>query len=223
MKIATALLSTALVLAGSLTLNAADENKTTDADVIAAQLPSYPLTTCPISKEALGEMGEPINLVAEGRLIRVCCKGCVKGVMKEPAKAIAEIDAAVVKAQGPSYPLETCVISGEKLTSMGKPVDIVLGTRLVRACCKGCVKKIKGEPKAALAKVNTALIEQQRKTYPLDTCPISGEGLNDMGEPVEILHGTTLVRLCCKGCVKGFKKDPKKTIAKIYGTAKKAG
>ncbi len=222
MKITTALLSTALLLFSGFALAAQDDtaaakgnDKAADADVIAAQLPSYPLETCAVSGEGLGEMGDPIDLVVEGRLIRLCCEGCIKGVEKDPAAAIAKVDAAVIKAQAPSYPLDTCVVSGEKLDAMGAPVDIVSGTRLVRVCCKGCIKKVKADPQAALAKVNTALMDAQRASYPLDTCAISGEALDAMGEPLEMLYGTQLVRLCCKGCVKGFKKDPKATIAKI--------
>ena len=78
MKIATALLSSALLLFGGLGLQAGQDDKTADAAIIAAQLPSYPLNVCPISGEELGGMGDPINLVVEGKLVRVCCNGCVK-------------------------------------------------------------------------------------------------------------------------------------------------
>lgn len=225
MKITTAFLSAALLLFSGFALAAQDDKAAVaDADVIAAQLPSYPLETCAVSGEGLGSMGEPIDMVVEGKLVRLCCKGCVKGVKKDPAAAIAKVDAAVVKAQGASYPLDTCVVSGEKLDAMGAPVDVVTGTRLVRVCCKGCIKKVKSDPKASLAKINAALIEAQRASYPLETCAISGEGLDAMGEPIEMLYGTQLVRLCCKGCIKGFKKNPKATLAKIAeaGKAKEA-
>jgi hypothetical protein len=192
-----------------------------EAAVVAEQLPSYPLNNCPISGEKLGSMGDPIDLVVEGRLVRLCCKGCVKKAKANPATAIAKIDAGVIHAQGPSYPLKTCVISGEKLGEMGDPIDVVIGTRLVRVCCKGCVKKAKAASAKHLATVDSALIAAQRKTYPLKTCVISGEKLGEMGDPIDILHGTQLVRLCCKGCVKKFKKDPATALAKIAKAGKK--
>ena len=66
-----------------------------DAAVIAEQLPGYPLDTCVVSGEKLGgEMGEPFNHVYQGRLVRFCCKGCVKEFGKDPAKYLAKIDAA---------------------------------------------------------------------------------------------------------------------------------
>lgn len=38
------------------------------------------------------------------------------------------------------YPLTTCIISGEKLGSMGKPAVLVVEGQEVRFCCKGCIK-----------------------------------------------------------------------------------
>ena len=109
-----------------------------DAAVVQAQLPSYPLKTCAVSGEALGSMGDPIDMVVDGKLVRLCCKGCTKAVAKEPAKFTAKVDEAVIRAQAPSYPLDKCVISGEPLGSMGDPISVVHGTRLVQLCCKGC-------------------------------------------------------------------------------------
>ncbi|HED65100.1 MAG TPA: hypothetical protein ENJ09_06035 [Planctomycetes bacterium] len=192
-----------------------------DASVVASELPSYPLTTCPVSGEKLGgEMGEAINVVVQGRLVRVCCKGCIKKVKADPSKAFSMIDAAVIKQQKPSYPLDTCPVSGEPLKGdMGEPIDVVVGTRLVRVCCKGCIKKVKANPAAALAKVDAALIEAQSKNYSAKTCPVSGEELGGDMKPVDILYGTRLVRLCCKGCVKKFNANPAKYIAILDGKA----
>ena len=36
----------------------------------------YPLTTCPITGEKLGAMGEPVVKLYEGREVRFCCKSC---------------------------------------------------------------------------------------------------------------------------------------------------
>ena len=36
-----------------------------------------------------------------------------------------------------------------------------------------------------------------------------------MGEPYDYLYGTRLVRLCCKTCVKGFKKELAKHLASL--------
>ena len=59
-----------------------------DAAVIAAQLPLYPLATCPISGEALGDMGAAIDVVHDGRLVRFCCKNCVKEFLADPTPVL---------------------------------------------------------------------------------------------------------------------------------------
>ena len=48
------------------------------------------------------------------------------------------------------------------------------------------------------------------KEYPLTTCPVSGEKLGDHGKPVKVTDQGTDVYLCCKSCVKDFKKEPAK-------------
>jgi hypothetical protein len=176
------------------------------ADVIVRrQLPSYPLKTCVVSDEPLGSMGAPIDHVIDGRLVRLCCKGCVKGVEKDKAAAIAKVDKGVLRAQGPGYPLKTCVVSGEALDPDDTHTEIV-GTRLVRTCCGMCGKKVAKNPRAYIEKINAALIETQRKAYTKKTCPVSGEALG--ADTVDHLYGTQLVRLCCKSCVRVFEKSP---------------
>jgi hypothetical protein len=45
---------------------------------------SYPLSTCVVSGEALGSMGQPIVIDHEGVEVRLCCKGCVKKFNADP-------------------------------------------------------------------------------------------------------------------------------------------
>ena len=65
----------------------------------AAKPKPYPLKTCIISGDKLGEMGEPFVYVYEGREIKFCCKGCLKDFKKDPAKYLKKIDAEVAKAK----------------------------------------------------------------------------------------------------------------------------
>jgi hypothetical protein len=62
--------------------------------------------------------------------------------------------------------------------------------------------------------------------YPLTTCVVSGEALEggDMGGPIDYIHKEEgkpdrLVRFCCSSCVKKFKKDPAKYLAKLDAAA----
>ena len=59
----------------------------------------YPLKTCIISGDKLGEMGDPFVYVHEGREIKFCCKGCLKDFKKDPAKYVKKIDEAAAKAK----------------------------------------------------------------------------------------------------------------------------
>jgi len=183
----------------------------TDAEIIAAQKPSYPLTTCLVSDEALGgSMGAPIDYVYEGRFMQFCCLECKFNVEKEPAKFLAKLDAAVIAAQKASYPLTTCVMSGEALGR--KPVDLVYGTRFVKVCCNDCKADFLKDPAPALAKIDVALIAAQSADYPLATCPVSGEKLED---PVDVLYGVQLVKFCCKQCAGEFRANPDKYLAMV--------
>lgn len=64
---------------------------------------AYPLKTCVVSDEQLGEMGDPIDFVYEQtgqppRLVRFCCKHCKGDFLKDPAKFLKTIDEAAAKA-----------------------------------------------------------------------------------------------------------------------------
>jgi YHS domain-containing protein len=55
---------------------------------------AYPLDTCVVSGEKLGEMGKPYVFTHEGREIKLCCKNCLKDFNKEPAKYVKKIEDA---------------------------------------------------------------------------------------------------------------------------------
>lgn len=62
-------------------------------------------------------------------------------------------DAAGAKG---AYPLDVCVVSGEKLGSMGEPHVITHDGVEVRFCCEHCVPKFEANPAAFVAKVKEA-------------------------------------------------------------------
>lgn len=77
----------------------AEDSKPDNAAIIAKQKPAYPLKTCLVSGDKLdGEMGG-IDYVHEGRLIRFCCKDCIKDFKKEPAKFLKVLDDVEAKAK----------------------------------------------------------------------------------------------------------------------------
>ena len=140
--------------------NQAQYTEKIDAQLVKQQKPFYPLTTCIISGEKLGSnMGPAVEHVYENRLVRFCCKGCVEKFEKEPVKYLSELDKVVISKQKEAYPVQVCVVSGEKLGgNMGEPIDHVVGNRLGRLCCKGCIQKLEKEPVKYLSKLNDARV-----------------------------------------------------------------
>jgi hypothetical protein len=131
-----------------------------------------------------------------------------------PAKAKedpAKSDKAIIQAQRWSYPLATCPMTGEKL---GRGMsEFVVDGRLVRTCCNGCKADVVKDPKPVIAKIDAAVIADQKPAYPLDTCAATGKKLDD--KAIDHVHGTRLVRLADKDAVTAFEKDPKSAMAKV--------
>jgi YHS domain-containing protein len=60
-----------------------------------------------------------------------------------------EENKAVVKP----YKLDVCVVSGEKLGEMGKPVSFVYNGQEIKLCCKNCRKGFDKDPAKYLKKL----------------------------------------------------------------------
>jgi hypothetical protein len=126
-----------------------------DEAIIQAQKADYPVATCPVSgKEVAADAG--VDKVEGNRLVRFCCGGCPAKYEADPATYSAKLDEAIVTAQKEKYPLDTCVVSGEKLGEMGEPADLVIQNQLVRLCCAGCEKKLRQDPAKYLSKIDEA-------------------------------------------------------------------
>lgn len=178
----------------------------------------YALGTCAVAGEKLGSMGEPIVKVVDGREVRLCCGGCSGKLETEKAAINEKLDKAMIEDQKAHYPTDKCVNTGADLGAT--PTEFVAGNRLIKTCCGNCEKKVKADPTAALEKLDAATKEAQGKTYALKTCPVSGEELGSMGDPVELVVANRLIKLCCKGCLKGVEKDPAGVISKVDAAAK---
>jgi YHS domain-containing protein len=55
------------------------------------------------------------------------------------------------------YPLDTCIVSGEKLGSMGNAVAITYEGREIKFCCKDCPADFKKDPARYLKKLDEAI------------------------------------------------------------------
>ena len=54
------------------------------------------------------------------------------------------------------YPLDTCVVTGKKLNSMGEPYAYEFEGKKVYFCCEGCKEDFNADPKKYLAKIEAA-------------------------------------------------------------------
>jgi YHS domain-containing protein len=79
----------ALILAGAVWTVSADDAPATKV----APKPDK-LTTCPVSRDQLGEMGKPFVFVYKGQEVKLCCTSCKADFDKDPAKYIKKIETA---------------------------------------------------------------------------------------------------------------------------------
>lgn len=61
----------------------------TGASVGAAK--PYPLSTCIVTDNELGSMGEVVTKVYDGREVKFCCKPCVKKFEANPSKYLTKL------------------------------------------------------------------------------------------------------------------------------------
>jgi YHS domain-containing protein len=54
---------------------------------------------CPMSGMKLAAMGKPYKLTINGRTLWLCCKGCERGVKKDPEAAFKKVQLAQAEAQ----------------------------------------------------------------------------------------------------------------------------
>jgi hypothetical protein len=137
-----------------------------DRELAAAQRYCVVMTDMP-----LGAMGLPLKVVVNDEAVFVCCKGCQKQALADPARTLAtakklretvqegiEIAANMAKlspadreraaAQG-----FCAVMVDHRLGTMGPPLKIALGSEAVFLCCEGCEAKATADPNKTLAAV----------------------------------------------------------------------
>lgn len=92
MKHITLLIATVALLASPILSAAADAK---------AKAKPYPLTTCLVSDEKIGEdpSMKPYVFVEDGQEIKLCCKSCLKDFKKDKANLMKKIAAAEKKAK----------------------------------------------------------------------------------------------------------------------------
>lgn len=178
----------------------------------------YPLNVCAVAGEELGSMGDPIVHVGEdGKEVRFCCKGCVKKYTANPASYNEKVDAQILALQADKNPLAgECIKTGKALDGDG--VSFVAGNRAMKTCCKNCMKAVQADPAEYIAKVDAAIIEAGKDSYPLKTCIVGGSDLD--GDAVDVVVAGTHFRTCCKNCAGKIGADPQAFLSKLAEATK---
>ncbi len=105
-----------------------------------------------------------------------------------------------------------------RLTRVLVGVALAAGAGIGLLACKSPpATRAPGEAEDGLAGITFV---KPSKDYPLKTCVVSGEPLDNMGEPVAIVYEGTEVQFCCAGCVDDFQKDPAKYLGMVRAAKK---
>lgn len=65
-------------------------------------------------------------------------------------------DSSVKKEKVKPYTLDYCIVSGEKLGTMGKAPSITYKDREIKFCCPGCISTFKKDPDKYIKKIEDA-------------------------------------------------------------------
>ena len=68
------------------------------------------------------------------------------------------------KTEVKPYPLDYCIVSGDKLGEMGKPIVTVYKGQEMKFCCASCPKKFKADPEKYLKLMDEAVKKAAAKT-----------------------------------------------------------
>ena len=87
---------------------------------------------------------KPIVLISSLVVLLASCT-------KEETSAPTPAETSAVKP----YPLDVCIVSGEKLGSMGDPVVVVQDGQEIKFCCDKCPPKFEADPAKYLSKLES--------------------------------------------------------------------
>ena len=176
---------------------------------------AYPLSHCIVTGKDISHIKRPISYNYKGNDFKFFNMKALKKFKRSVRKYMHKMNEQIIKQQLAHYPMNKCVVSGELLDNHS--INIVHKNRLVRLCCKGCVKDFKKKAKSYITELDNIVIHHQKPHYSLTHCVVmDDEALGGaMGEPIDFVHANHLIRFCCDGCIKKFRRNPSKFMKKI--------
>ena len=104
------------------------------------------------------------------------------------------------------YPLDYCVVSNEKLGSMGKPIVFIFENQEIKLCCKECRSEFDADPKKFLEKINNP----SKETKP--SAPVAAP--SQSGIVVQLTVDGLVCNFCASNITKTFTKLPE--VSAVY-------
>ena len=108
-------------------------------------------------KTMIKNFGMMVAVVVIASGVAACGKEDTKTAAPAPATP-----AATAKAPD-AYPLDTCVVTGEKLGEMSDVVKYNHNGREIRFCCSGCIAKFQADPEKYLQILDAAAAAKKTK------------------------------------------------------------
>ena len=190
----------------------------------------YLLDVCAVSGEKIPQDGGTVLIMTgtgdpaqAGREVRFCCSRCKAAFEKAPKKYLPKIDELIIADQLPRYPASVpCLVMGDEMLPDPRGPEaaecemVVWNNRLIRLCCKRCVRKFRAEPTKYVAALDAAVIEQAKKANAVKNCVVNGRPLTTRAH--WFMVGDRAAATCCRGCQPKAMAAPRKTVAKIDST-----
>lgn len=97
-----------------------------------------PVGACVVCGQKLRSISSARVFYHANRPIYVCSRACETKFWTDSFALLQKMDEMIIEYQKDSYPLETCVVSGNTLGDRGDIVDLVYGNQLIRFCSFRC-------------------------------------------------------------------------------------
>ncbi len=190
----------------------------------------YLLDVCAVSGEKIPQDGGTVLVMSgtdepeqAGREIRFCCSRCKTAFEETPGKYVPKIDELIIADQLPRYPASVpCLVMRDEMLPDPRGPEaaecemLVWNNRLIRLCCKRCVRMFRAEPAKYIATLDTAVIQQAKKANAVRNCVVNGRPLTARANWFVV--GDRAAATCCRGCQPKAMAAPRKTVAKLDST-----
>lgn len=90
-------------------------------------------------------------------LLAGCSEDTSTQATEEPVEIETEHVLEETSQDEDSYPIDYCIVSGEKLGSMGDTIETTVQGRTVKLCCQMCKSKLNRDPEKYLAALDAAI------------------------------------------------------------------